>query len=491
MRDSENAGETSPDIKDQLGIGEALEEVFSKGSGTWVIRCVFAMALSMVVQGLESNVSAYIVSCIQNDFDNIQESDIAMLAAANYGGQLIGSLVLTPLGDVYGRRICLIYYNAAIAVFAVLSAYSPSLFWLVCARGAVGFFQGPCVIAVAYVMEVVPKARRGVLTNWCINVAWGAGTLAINLLAMIILPDYGWRPLLAITAIPFGLTSYLIYHLAESPRWLLSQGRHNEAMEALTLIAKINDTHCPCRSLIDVRDDELMPLADKKEDEGILERTFHEYEMLIVWDRFPLLLYLMGQWFCAGFAYSATVLYDGGIVGRYSSGPCKFDYGFNIIVGSAEIFGGFAMRPFIDRPELWYGGRKGTQVVAYMLGATGLLLTGFHVYPIMLFACISRAALNGATGVCGVQGAEVLEVRVRSTGTGFLNAIYLLGATVCSYWVYAPYREEHIAMGISLVCVICCLFTLLLPETAASELDTPMVYASAQLRPKAYETQGA
>lgn len=479
--DSENAAETTAnaadDVKESCTVGEALELICERGTGNWVMRVCISLSLSMCVQGLESNVTVYVASCFQTDF-HAGAPEVASLAAANYAGQVVGSLLLCPLGDIFGRRICLIYYNIAVAICAVLSALAPDVATLIFFRAAVGVFQGPCILGIDYVMEVVPLARRGMLTNYVCTISWGVGTLLINALAYMVLPHYGWRPLLAITAIPFIGCVATLYYLVESPRWLASQGRKDDAFAALEKVAEINGTTMPCRRISLV--DETIPLSHAHETNDVssfFKNLAHEYEMLFMPDNFPTLWFLIGQWFTGGFAYSAVVLYQGDILGgETSKGPCRFDYGFNIIVGASEILGGFIMRPFIDKPQYTCGGRRGTQVVGFFFCGVAVLLAGFGVYPVLFFACIARALINGSTGVQNIQGPEVLDVSVRGTGSGFLNTIALIGSTMCSYWVYQPYHESVIAIGIAIIIFASGFFTYFVPETALTDLDTSEVY---------------
>jgi hypothetical protein len=257
----------------------------------------------------------------------------------------------------------------------------------------------------------------------------------------------------------------------------------DEAYAALARIAEINGTHMPCRSL--TLNDASAPLSHGHGGHGESDHPIsdfwkglaHEYRALFSPDRFPLLYFLMGQWFFGGFAYSSVVLYQGDILGgKTSQGPCRFDYGFNIIVGASEIAGGFIMRPFIDRPQYFYGGRRGTQMVGFLFCGIGVIMAGFSVYPVLIWACLARALINGATGVQTIQGPEVIDVSVRGTGSGFLNTVSLIGSTICSYWVYAPYSQTTIALGLALVIFTSGVFTYFIPETALTDLDTADIY---------------
>jgi len=59
------------------------------------------------------------------------------------------------------------------------------------------------------------------------NISYTIGFLATPILALLF---PGWRPLQLAISIPALLLVLPCWHLPESPRWLISQGRHREAL---------------------------------------------------------------------------------------------------------------------------------------------------------------------------------------------------------------------------------------------------------------------
>jgi MFS transporter, putative metabolite:H+ symporter len=66
----------------------------------------------------------------------------------------------------------------------------------------------------------------------------------------MIVPIFGWRPLLATSAVGALLVLWIRRSIPESPRYLTISGRALEAKEILARVATVNDRPAPERDLI-------------------------------------------------------------------------------------------------------------------------------------------------------------------------------------------------------------------------------------------------
>jgi hypothetical protein len=308
-------------------------------------------------------------------------------------------------------------------------------------------------------------------------------------MAWLIIPQYGYRTLLAVTAIPFFVSLWMIVMLlVESPRWLLAKGRNEEAQVALAYIAETNGTSMPCRRLVS-QADEGTPLTGEDDNSSMGKKVVEEYRLLIEKTGWFLLLALSGAWFGLGFTYTSVVLFQGDLQGTNKSmGPCHFEYAFTNIVAASEILGGILSLPLVDQPDLFYGGRKGVQLTGYLIVSAAVTLGGYKVPPKMLLAGIARAMVNAATGATVIQGPETLDVSVRGTGTGYLAAMCVLGCLAAPYWVFASLSSKVIALGIAASTLVTMLFVSMTPETALIDVDTPEMRR--QATPDSYDEVG-
>lgn len=80
-----------------------------------------------------------------------------MVLAAYAGGTLVGLLTFGELGARYSRRKLLVWSLGLFAVTSLLSAYAPTLEWLVILRFAQGAFgSGPAVFAPGFIHGLYP-----------------------------------------------------------------------------------------------------------------------------------------------------------------------------------------------------------------------------------------------------------------------------------------------------------------------------------------------
>lgn len=148
--------------------------------------------------------------------------------------------------DILGRRIA---FNATLfitAVFGLLASYAPSWPALCFLLALLGFgVGGNLPVDGALFLEFLPDAQAGLLT--LLSVWWPVGQLASSLLAWFFIARWpaaeGWRLfVLAIGLITLAMFAvrFFVFHLFESPKYLLSRGRQAEAVAVIHGLAHRN-----------------------------------------------------------------------------------------------------------------------------------------------------------------------------------------------------------------------------------------------------------
>ncbi len=108
-------------------------------------------------------------------------------------------------------------------------------------RFFVGVGIGTNPIPYDLLAEQIPASIRGriLMTS---SIFWAIGTLYTVGAAWITLPVWSWRSLAVACALPpLAVAIALLFVLNESPRWLLEEGRREEAAAVLRQLAKRND----------------------------------------------------------------------------------------------------------------------------------------------------------------------------------------------------------------------------------------------------------
>lgn len=212
----------------------------------WVIGIGFLFTFFDI---FDINVS-FIQTCtqIQAHCTPVNASDyLGVPVLINLLGYVVGTLILSPLADRFGRREMLLVTMTITAIGSLITVFSTNLTFFIVARFITGIGVGAdLAIVYTYINEVAPMSQRAKYTSLIfIMSALGAfcGIWAGLILTTVSTPwplglpfavaspafDFGWRIMYLIGAV-LGLIGVLLrFQLPESPRWLISQGRAEDA----------------------------------------------------------------------------------------------------------------------------------------------------------------------------------------------------------------------------------------------------------------------
>ncbi|SDV47243.1 MFS transporter [Chitinasiproducens palmae] len=156
------------------------------------------------------------------------ESNAAFISSTLIG-MWLGSLIGGYIGDRYGRRMAYQFNLAVFGAASIAAVFAPSMTVLIVLRFVMGVGLGAeLIIGYATLGEFVPSLARGrfgailaLLTNLSVTVTGIVGYWAI--------PALGWRSMFALVGLGAVGIWFMRKSMPESPRWLESQGRHEEA----------------------------------------------------------------------------------------------------------------------------------------------------------------------------------------------------------------------------------------------------------------------
>ncbi|MFF3656367.1 MFS transporter [Streptomyces olivochromogenes] len=151
-------------------------------------------------------------------------------------GMLLGAVAAGWLGDRIGRVSTVALGVAVTGLASLAVAFSGSIETFSLFR----FFQGLGIggvvpVAATYINEIARSDKRGRFVL-LYEMIFPAGLAAATLVAVWVVPNFGWRAMFLLGTLPVLIAAVLPRHVAESPRWLLARGRTEEAEEAIARI---------------------------------------------------------------------------------------------------------------------------------------------------------------------------------------------------------------------------------------------------------------
>ncbi|MEU4729322.1 sugar porter family MFS transporter [Streptomyces sp. NPDC023588] len=210
-----------------------------------VIFITAAAAMGGFLFGYDSSVINGAVVAIRDRFDVGSEALAQVIAAALIGCAL-GAATAGRLADRIGRIRCMQIAAALFTASAVGSALPFALWDLALWRVIGGFGIGMAsVIGPAYIAEVSPPAYRGRLASFqqaaiVIGIAlsqlvnWGILNLADGDQRGTLAGLEAWQWMLGVMVVPAVLYGLMSFVIPESPRFLISVGRTDDAKKVLS-----------------------------------------------------------------------------------------------------------------------------------------------------------------------------------------------------------------------------------------------------------------
>jgi putative MFS transporter len=166
--------------------------------------------------------------------------EVGLIGAATIFGMFIGTAGQGQFSDRFGRRFIYQFNLLLFGIFTILGAFAPSVMLLLICRFIAGFGLGAeQPLAFAYAGEYAPKAIRGrvlaivhFIGGACV---WPIGTaLALGVGAVATSPEYAWRAVWLLIGVGALIVWVFRFSLPESPRYLATHGRGQEALAVLT-----------------------------------------------------------------------------------------------------------------------------------------------------------------------------------------------------------------------------------------------------------------
>jgi MFS family permease len=337
-------------------------------------RMVFGLGAAWILDGLQITISSSVTGVLTKPQTlHMTSTQVGLIASIYLIGEVFGALVFGKLSDRLGRKrlliVTLLLYLCGTGLAAFVTGHHPG--WLVffyLTRFIAGMGIGGQYAAInSAIDEMMPSHYRGRVDIW-INGTYWAGAIIGSLASLIFLNAFpinvGWRlaflmgPVLALIVIYVGRT------LPESPRWLMTHGREEEAEENLK---RIEDAAIKSGQTLE-------PVDDSKAIELIPAKKYGYIEFLrLVFTQYPKRA-ILG----ASLMITQSFLYNA-IFFTYALVLTKF---YGVSATKVPLFGlafsvGNLLGPLVLGPLFDTVGRKKMISGTYLLAATLLALSGW------------------------------------------------------------------------------------------------------------------
>ena len=223
-------------------IGARLDRLPNSG---WHIKMWLVSAFALLVCW-SNGIGGAVQNVLLNELHWLEPGStlLAMWGTTYTAGQLFGALVGGPIGDKIGRKKSILLYEVIHIIAMIGGAVAPNVTVLYVFRLIQGFGLGALLVVLfAAFTEYVPGKNRGVwssrnsfIGNFAHPICNG---IALVIVSTGVSMNMNWRIQYIIPSVLSIIASIIIYNkYPESPRWLESQGRVEEADAIMTSIEK-------------------------------------------------------------------------------------------------------------------------------------------------------------------------------------------------------------------------------------------------------------
>jgi sugar porter (SP) family MFS transporter len=214
-------------------MAQAAASSRSGGNRRFVYVVASVAALGGLLFGYDTGVISGALLFINKDFQ-LNAFTEGFIVSSLLLGAMVGAAVSGALSDRLGRRTIILVAAAIFAVGAIGAGLAPNVETLIVFRFLLGLGVGSASALVpSYISESAPTDVRGSLSS-LFQLAITIGILVAYLVNAAFASAGDWRWPLALAVVPAVILLIGMYFLPETPRWLVSKDRDEEARWVLS-----------------------------------------------------------------------------------------------------------------------------------------------------------------------------------------------------------------------------------------------------------------
>ncbi len=425
---------------------------------------ILMWSITAALAGFLFGFDVVVISGADKKLQTLWNSSDAFHGAVVMGMALWGTVIGAIFGGIptnrWGRKKTLLIIGVLYALSAIGTALSndPYLFAFFRFMGGLGV-GASTIAAPAYISEIAPAKDRGRMVSlYQFNIVLGILIAFLSNYLLSGIGDNDWRWMLGVQAIPAAIYTVCVVTIPESPRWLVSQFRIDEAKKVMKILSPDQNSET---LIMQMEDDHA-----ESPKENIFMKKY----------RFPLMLAFLVAFFNQMSGINAFLYYAPRIFGEAGLGE-KTALLSSIGIGVVNMvftLVGVNLIDKVGRRTLMYLGSVG-----YII-SLGLVSMAFYFHwsglaiPIFLFLFIASHAIGQGT-VIWVFISEIFPNHLRASGQAFGSSTHWLLAAIIPSLI--PTLFSTIGAGtVFLVFTVAMVFQLLfvmfmMPETKGISLE--------------------
>ena len=205
----------------------------NRGIGPLQFMVMLLCAAIMTVDGYDVFVMGFLLQPIAQSF-GVPPAAITSVFVVQSLGLALGSWIVSPLADRFGRRRLLLASAVLLGLLTLAATQAGSVRELVGLRFAAGLFYGSLIPnAIALTVEYAPERLRATMVNWMF-IGYTAGAASGGAVAALLVAHYGWPSAFWVGGLaPLGIAAVLYWALPESIRFCVQRDARDPRIPAL------------------------------------------------------------------------------------------------------------------------------------------------------------------------------------------------------------------------------------------------------------------
>ncbi|MEK4303095.1 sugar porter family MFS transporter [Oceanobacillus sp. FSL K6-0251] len=383
---------------------------------SFLIKVIMVSTLGGLLFGYDTGVVNGALPFMAESLD-LNSFTQGLVASALLLGAAVGAVTGGRLADYLGRRKNIVYL-ALLFFFATLGCtLAPNITVMVISRFALGVAVGGASVAVpGYLAEMSPANRRGKLVTINELMIVSGQLIAFIVNAILgnmadVIPEV-WRYMLVIAAIPAVLLFFGMLKMPESPRWLVSKNRTDEALEVLRRVRSEEEAQI-----------ELNEIKESFAKENEKEKTTFKNMLQLKWVRRILFLGIgislvqQGTGVNSIMYYGTQILRDAG----FATQAALVANIANGVISVLATFLGIWLLGKVGRRPMLIVGQIGTTSALLLIAIFGNVLVDSSALPYVVltltvtFLAFQQGAISPVTWL---MLSEIFPTRFRGIGMG-------------------------------------------------------------------------